>query len=87
MSDIYRFSGANPGEELVSEAYNRLRPHWSVPYEDLYLETEAWKDSHHYFRANPIPPSQIDPCILRQCSFMVSKCKEFSEEFHGFGER
>jgi pimeloyl-ACP methyl ester carboxylesterase len=43
MSEYLSVFRSKLGEELVSEAYNRLLTKWSVPYEDLYLDTELGK--------------------------------------------
>lgn len=76
---VYR---SKPGEKLVAEAYATLLGHWSVPYEDIYLDTELGKTHIIISGQTESPPLILIHAFYASAASWYQNVKSFSKCYH-----
>ena len=84
MSEYLSVFRSKLGEELVSEAYNRLLTNWGVPYEDLYLETKLGRTHIIVSGQTDSPPLILIHAFYASAASWYQNVKSLSEKFHVF---
>ena len=81
MSEYISVFRSKLGEELVSEAYNKLLTHWIVPYEEIYLDTELGKTHIIISGHTDSPPLILIHAFYASAASWYQNVRSFSRDY------